>query len=379
MNDRSTMAAQDGAAKRWCFTINNPTDDDMFWEDAEQQEKFDFLAVQYEVGKQGTPHYQGFVILKRRNRLTWLKSNFNNRAHWEKTRGTDLEAAQYCMKDDTHPPGSYRWRWGTLKECQKRRSREELEETVIEEVDELKKKFKPAAEINSQVLARPGFLAAYNALTADMLGVYRPNLKIVTMVGPPGTGKSFAINKLFPKAGRAIIGNGGTWFANPTATVMVFEEFAGQIPLQKMLKLLDPYPMALEVKGGMRPAMYTLAIITSNTRPDGWYKNEEQDGKRSDALLALWDRLGFSNGTNRCYRTCGTYLEPVRGMALGATGTWIDNTRTWFMNELAKAADMQEHEELSDEALSQVEQDKLEDDIASLDIGDGNTAPSPSQ
>ena len=249
-----------------------------------------------------------------------------------------MEAAQYCMKDETHPPGSYRWRWGTLKECQKRRSREELEETVIEEVDDLKKKFKPAAEINSQVLARPGFLAAYNALTADMLGVYRPNLKIVTMVGPPGTGKSFAINTLFPKAGRAIIGNGGTWFANPTSTVMVFEEFAGQIPLQKMLKLLDPYPMALEVKGGMRPAMYTLAIITSNTRPDGWYRNEEQDGKRSDALLALWDRLGFSNGTNRCYRTCGTYLEPVRGMALGATGTWIDNTRTWFMNELAKAA-----------------------------------------
>ena len=104
--------------------------------------------------------------------------------------GLGLEAAQYCMKDETHPPGSYRWRWGTLKECQKRRSREELEETVIEEVDDLKKKFKPAAEINSQVLARPGFLAAYNALTADMLGVYRPNLKIVTMVGPPEQAKA---------------------------------------------------------------------------------------------------------------------------------------------------------------------------------------------
>ena len=57
----------------------------------------------------------------------------------------------------------------------------------------------------------------------------------------------------------------------------------------------------------------------------------------------------------------------------------IDNTRTWFMNELAKAAGVEEHEELSDEALSQVEQDKLEDDIASSDVGDGNTAPSPSQ
>ena len=360
------MAVQETQSKRWCFTINNPTDDDMFWEDAEHQEQLDFLAVQYEVGEQGTPHYQGFLILKRRNRMTWLKKNLNSRAHWEKTRGSDLQAYQYCMKDDTHPPGSYRWRWGTLKECQKRRSRDELEESVIEEVDDLKKKFKPAAEINSQVLARPGFLAAYNALTADMLGVYRPNLKIVTMVGPPGTGKSFAINTLFPKAGRAIIGNGGTWFANPTATVMVFEEFAGQIQLQKMLKLLDPYPMALEVKGGMRPAMYTLAIITSNTRPDGWYKDEEQGGKRTDALLALWDRLGFRNGNNTICRTCGTYLEPAQPGAI--TKPWLESTRTWFMNELAKAAHMEEHEELSDEALSQVEQDKLEDDIASLDV-----------
>ena len=40
------------------------------------------------------------------------------------------------------------------------------------------------------MLARPGFLAAYNALTADMLGVYRPNLKIVTMVGPPEQAKA---------------------------------------------------------------------------------------------------------------------------------------------------------------------------------------------
>ena len=29
---------------------------------------------------------------------------------------------------------------------------------------------------------------------------------------------------------------------------------------------------------------------------------------------------------------------------------------------------MEEHEELSDEALSQVEQDQLEDDMASLDV-----------
>ncbi|AXQ03920.1 replication associated protein [Hudisavirus sp.] len=376
MND--SMAARDAGAKRWCFTINNPTDDDRFWENAEQQEQLEYLIVQQEVGEEGTPHYQGFLILKRKNRLTWLKSNMNSRAHWEKTRGTDKQAADYCRKDDTHPEGSLRFELGELKTALKRKDRDCLEEAVIEEVKRIQDEgFRSVRDIDPQVLARPGFMAAYNALTADLLGPYRPNLKIITMVAPPGTGKSFAINTLFPKAGRAIMGNGGTWFANPCSRVMVFEEFAGQIQLQKMLKYLDPYPMALEIKGGMRPAMYETVIITSNTRPDGWYKDEEQGGKRTDALLALWDRLGFRNGNNTICRTCGTYLEPAQPGAI--TKPWLDSTRTWFMNELAKAAHLEEHEELSDEALSQVEQDKLEDDIASLDVGDGNTAPSPCQ
>ena len=129
---------------------------------------------------------------------------------------------------------------GGLSRSVRRGEAEELEETVIEEVDELKKKFRPAAEIDSQVLARPGFLAAYNAITADLLGPYRPNLRIITLVGPPGTGKSFAINTLFPKAGRAIIGNRGHLVRKSCSKVMVFEEFAGQIQLQKMLKFLDP-------------------------------------------------------------------------------------------------------------------------------------------
>ena len=38
------------------------------------------------------------------------------------------------------------------------------------------------------------------------------------------------------------------------------------------------------------------------------------------------------------------------------------------MNELAKAAHLEEHEELSDEALSQVEQDKLEEEHCILDV-----------
>lgn len=126
------------------------------------------------------------------------------------------------------------------------------------------------------------------------------------------------------------MGNSGTWFQNPISKVMVFEEFCGQIQLQRMLQFLDPYPLALEVKGGMRPAMYNLVIITSNTTPDKWYKGDEAGvpGKRTDALLALYDRLGYNGGGYIPVRKCGHYLEVPDGS--------IAEQRRWFHDELEK-------------------------------------------
>ena len=162
---------------------------------------------------------------------------------------------------------------------------------------------------------KPGFLQAYNKATRDMVGPERPKLKIITIIGPPGCGKSYAISKLFPKAGRWLKGNNGHWFCNTKSNVMVFEEFSGQVELQSMLKYLDPYPLALEVKGGTEPAMYNLCIITSNTHPKDWYTTADEYRKspdettitsakrrRTDALAALWDRLGYK----KISRTCGS-------------------------------------------------------------------------
>ena len=162
------------------------------------------------------------------------------------------------------------------------------------------------------------------------------------MVGPPACGKSYCIQKNFPGHGRCICGNNGVWFQNPLADVMVFEEFCGQIQLQRMLQYLDPYPLALEVKGGMRPAMYSLVIITSNTPPSGWYKADEvgQPGKRTDALLALWDRIGYTNGGYVPARQCGHYLEAPQGMS-------VIDLRDWFDRAVKTIVDG--HEPISDD------------------------------
>lgn len=323
-------------AKRWCFTINNPISDetvenDRFWDNTpgsssqEPMINIQYLILQEERGANGTLHWQGFLILKERHNLTWLKRHLNARAHWEVSKGTPEQARDYCRKEDTYT-GGFRLELGEFPERKPVPKRDERLQQAAMELDEIKEGYKRPREIDSMTLMQCGFLPAYKELTADILGPYRPELKIITLIGPPASGKSFCIQKNFPGHGRCMVGNNGVWFQNPLSDVMVFEEFCGGIQLQRMLQLLDPYPLALEVKGGMRPAMYTLVIITSNTRPDKWYKGDDagEPGKRTDALLALWDRIGFACGAYIPARRCGYYLEAPDGMPLDELRKWFD-------------------------------------------------------
>lgn len=332
-------------AKRWAFTINNPTEEDWFWRDLEdhglvQDKEVQFFIVQLEKGENGTPHFQGFIIFKNDIRLSGLKK-INARAHWEVARGTVEQNIAYCSKEDTYT-GGLRYRWGSVPERAPVKKRDERLQDAAEELDALKVAYKRPAEIPSMTLMQCGFIPAMKELTADILGPYRPEIKIITLVGPPGTGKSYCIQQFFPEHGRCIVGNNGVWFQQPLSDVMVFEEFAGQIQLQRMLQYLDPYPLALEIKGGMRPAMYKTVVITSNTSPQFWYKpGDDADPKRLDAIHALWDRIGYTDGSYIPVRTCGHYIE-APGFAAGfglSVQDYIKQCREHFyttLHELVK-------------------------------------------
>lgn len=325
-----------GGAKRWCFTINNPRNDDYFWVDLQSNpvlgdKTVKYLVCQEERGEQGTLHIQGFVIFEQELRLTQLK-RFCDRAHWEVARGTNAQASEYCKKQDT-ATGNYRFEYGELPERPAAKKAEERRQEAAEELDLIKQGYKRPHEVPSLTLLQCGFLPAYRELTADVLGPYRPNLQIITMVGPPATGKSYQIQKHFPGHGRAIYGNnGGVWFQNPCHECIVFEEFAGTIPLQRMKELLDVYPMAVEVKGGMRPLMATLIIITSNSRPNTWYTiTEANQDKRLFELRALYDRIGFSDGSFVPARTCGHYWEPPANLTTLECRKWFADRWEEFM------------------------------------------------
>ena len=303
--------------KRWCFTINNPTEEDKFWEnDALLNDSFQYLILQEEVGEHGTPHIQGFCILKNKKRGTWLQAHASARGHYEICRGTNQQAADYCRKDDTHKENGLRFEWGHLPERKAAPKHSERLQEAMEEIELVKTGYKRPADIGASSLLMSGFVPAYKLLTQTTMGPYRPDLKIITIIGPPGCGKSYTLYNHFPTAGRAIYGNGGLWWSNPTSDVLLIEEFNGQIPLQKLLQLLDPYPQQIEIKGGMAPLCARVIAITSNVTPDKWYKSETDAPdsdfaqKRNLAIQALYDRLGFAHTTGRQIRKNAYYLEP---------------------------------------------------------------------
>ncbi len=88
------------AAKRWCFTINNYTDDDIkLLEITLTSNAFHFAIVGKEVGASGTAHLQGYLNSKKRIRFTGVKKLVGTKAHIEKARGSDKDNDKYCSKE----------------------------------------------------------------------------------------------------------------------------------------------------------------------------------------------------------------------------------------------------------------------------------------
>lgn len=83
----------------WCFTLNNYTVEQI--EHLEQVFKHEckWYVFQEEVGVCGTPHLQGTLCLKVRQRMTQLKA-IDPKIHWEPTKSISKSLA-YCIKAET--------------------------------------------------------------------------------------------------------------------------------------------------------------------------------------------------------------------------------------------------------------------------------------
>lgn len=109
--------SQQPKTRRMCFTLNNYTE-----EEANNVATFlDSDEVVYgivgrEQGEQGTPHLQGFFILRAPQRYSFVHSRASPRLHLEVTRAKSANASEYCKKEGDYDE------YGELPNAQGKRS-----------------------------------------------------------------------------------------------------------------------------------------------------------------------------------------------------------------------------------------------------------------
>lgn len=80
-------------AKRWCFTLNNYTDQDI---DKLCSSNSSYIFGEEVAPTTGMKHLQGYIEFNSKCRPLGM---FNNTIHWEKARGSKAENIKYCGKD----------------------------------------------------------------------------------------------------------------------------------------------------------------------------------------------------------------------------------------------------------------------------------------
>lgn len=95
-NTITPPSKQISPAKRWCFTLNNYTSNDI---DAFKfhSSKYKKCIIGEEIGESGTPHLQGYIYFNTKLRPLSLFKDLG--AHFEKARGTCLDNFKYCSKE----------------------------------------------------------------------------------------------------------------------------------------------------------------------------------------------------------------------------------------------------------------------------------------
>lgn len=264
--ERQNKGAQ---GKYWCFTVNNPDekDEDIISALGEigEDKTARYVVWQKERGENGTLHLQGYIEFNSNQRLKSLKERIP-RGHFEIRRGSAQQASDYCKKSDGRVDGP--WEYGELKLPEKGKRTDII--ALKKDLDEMK----PMKDICSDHF--PLYLKYGKMFHAykKMRMTPRSEKTVVTVLfGKTNTGKTHTAREMAPNAFWLTRPRGETlwWDGYDGHEEVVIDEFYGWIKFDLFLRLLDAYPLSVEIKGGMVEFVAKKIIITSNKSPCDWY------------------------------------------------------------------------------------------------------------
>jgi len=97
-NTKAPVTKQGNQLKKWCFTYNNYKEPEVLLLEERFRDLCSKFVFQKEIGKNGTPHLQGAIWLKKSMRYSEL--DLPKSIHWEKMHN-EKASMEYCQKSDT--------------------------------------------------------------------------------------------------------------------------------------------------------------------------------------------------------------------------------------------------------------------------------------
>lgn len=234
------------------------------------------VVWQNERGREGTLHAQVWVKTKAKHRLNVMKNVMRGRDFkgWVMPCKDPRAARKYCEKVDSRVEGP--WYFGTTPQDKvtKKGQRTDIDRAARIIVD--------GGSIADVIQEAPGMFVKYAAGLMKLEGMMaRPRqwmTELHILWGVSDSGKSHtarveaggdAYYLSVPKKGQALWWDGYQGQEN-----VVVEDFYGEVDLQTMLKLVDKYPMKIQVKGAMVEFRAKKIWITSNSNWELWYATE---------------------------------------------------------------------------------------------------------
>lgn len=240
------------ASRGWTFTLNNYTE-----EEVETFENFecDYMVFGQEVGKEGTPHLQGYLYIKKKISMKALKAKLSKRAHWESAKANAEINKKYCTKEAL----DY-FEKGVMPRSGKRTDLEAVKLSIdngAKESDLWEEHF------CKMVLYHKAF---NRYATSTVLPRTEPP-EVIWVYGPPGTGKT---RMAFDSTDDLYSKDCTKWWDGyyGQATTLIDDIRDDSFSYRYLLRMLDRYPFQVQTKGGYIQFNSKIIYITSPLHPE---------------------------------------------------------------------------------------------------------------